>query len=201
MKTSMMLLEILVGLLVLIIGIINLFPFKFFNVPTGATIMLYGIIIAGVTMLVVGAFGLSRVYSYETLSLAKKINVVTSVLTMAMAVVILFFQLFMTGSRWLHLCFGIGLLGFAVGQVAIGALTSEINSGLRAYYSAIGIVIAVLSIIIISFQMVQISSGVNGTIYLTYGYLIDVTFIMIGVDCLASAMLSIIFRRQKPVPY
>ena len=120
MKTSMMLLEILVGLLVLIIGIINLFPFKFFNVPTGATIMLYGIIIAGVTMLVVGAFGLSRVYSYETLSLAKKINVVTSVLTMAMAVVILFFQLFMTGSRWLHLCFGIGLLGFAVGQVAIG---------------------------------------------------------------------------------
>jgi hypothetical protein len=152
-------------------------------------------------MLIVGIFRLASVYSYESLSLAKKINVVTSILTMAMSVVIFFFQLFMTGARWLHLLFGIGLLSYAIGRVTIGALTSEINSGLRAYYSAIGIGIAVLSIIIISFQMVQISSGANGTVYLTYGYFVDATLIMIGVDFLISAILSIILRRQKQSPY
>lgn len=131
------------------------------------------------------------------MDLAKKINVVTSILTMALSVVVFFFQLFMTGSRWLHLVFGIGLLSYAVCRVTIGALSSGINSGLRAYYSAIGIGIAVLSIIIISFQMVQISSGVNGSVYLTYGYFVDVTLIMIGVDFLISAILSIILRKQK----
>jgi hypothetical protein len=200
MKKSMTVLEILLGLLVLIIAIVNLYPFKFFNIQTGAEIMMYGIILSGVSMLIVGSFRLASVYSYESLSLAEKINVVTSILTMAMSVVIFFFQLFMTGSRWLHLLFGIGLLSYAIGRVTIGVLTSEINSGLRAYYSAIGMGIAVLSIITISFQMVQISSGVNGTVYITYGYFVDATLIMIGVDFLISAILGIVLRRQKQSP-
>jgi hypothetical protein len=72
MKKSIVLLEILVGLLTLIIGIITMYPLRFFNVQTGAEIMMFGIPLLGVTMLIVGIFRLTSVFSFETLSLAKK---------------------------------------------------------------------------------------------------------------------------------
>jgi len=193
----MIVLEFLVGLLALIIGIVTLYPFKFFNLGIGAEIMFYGVTLLAVAMLIVGIFRLASVFSFETLSLPKKINVVTSVLTVAMAVVILYFQMVVIGERWLHLLFGIGLLSYAVGRVTIGALTTEYKSGLRAFISLIGIIIGVFSIIIILFQMTPIHSEGSLTVYLTYTYFTGITLVLIGVDCLVSAILAGLFGQKQ----
>ena len=146
--------EILTGLLALTMAIITLYHFKLGAI--GTYIFAFGTIIIASTMLVVGIFRLANVFSFEPLSLAKKIDVGTSVLTIAMAVIILylqivagreFLQVIGGGARWLHVLFGLGLLGYAVGLVAMGVLSREYRYGLRAYYSAIGIAIGVLSFI------------------------------------------------------
>ena len=195
----MIILEILVGLFAFVIGIVTLYPFKFFSIGIGAEIMVYGITLLAVAMLVVGVFRLSSVFSFETLSLPKKINVVTSVLTVAMAVVILYFQMVAIGGRWLHLLFGIGLLSYAVGRVTIGALTTEYKSVLRAFISLIGIIIGVFSTTIILFQMVPIHSEGSLTAYLTYSYFTGITLVLIGIDCLVSAILvGLLVQKQSP---
>jgi hypothetical protein len=196
MKKSWAILEILVGLLVLITAIITLYPFKFFNIQTGAGIMAYGTVISALILLIVGVF-LAIVFSYKSSSLAKKINVVTSVLVIFTAVALLYFQLFAIGQLWLHLFFGVGLLSYGVGRVVFGALTVENNFGLRVFNSAIGIAIGVLSIVVILFQMVLVSSSLGVYVYYTYGYFTRVAFVLIGVDCLVSAMLGMFFNRQK----
>jgi hypothetical protein len=205
MKKSMLILEILVGLLALITAYITLYPFKLGAI--GTFIFAFGTIIVASTMLVVGIFRMANVFSFETLSLAKKINVGTSGLTIAMAVIILylqivsgreFLQVIGGGARWLHVLFGLGLLGYAVGLVAMGVLSREYHFGLRAYYSAIGIAIGVLSFIVLSFQMVLTSSVVGGgKFYLTYGYFVRIALILIGVDCLISAITDVLLKRRK----
>ena len=199
MKKSMVILEILVGLLALIVAVLGLYPFLF-GIPFGVQLMMFGTIILGVTILVVGIFGAARVFSYETLSLAKKINIATSLLTTAMAVIILYCQFTGVGANWFHVLFGLGLLGYAVGRVAIGGLTREYNSGLRVYYSAIGIALGVLSFIVVLFQMVQTSSTGNATLYLSYGYFVRIALILIGVNCLISAILAVLLNKQKQSP-
>jgi hypothetical protein len=196
MKKSMVTLEILVGLLTLIATAITLYPFKFFGIRTGGMILFFGIIISAVTLLVVGIFRLASVFSYGSLSLAIKINVVTSVLTMAVAVVILYFQIVVIGTSWLNLLFGFGLLSYAIGRVVIGALKNEFHFGLRAFNFAIGIAIGILSIIVIFFPLVLISSGANSQVYLPYGYFARIALILIGVDCLVSAILGMFLRKQ-----
>ena len=130
MKKSIFILEILVGLLALIAAYITLYPFRLGVI--GTFIFAFGTIIIALVMLVVGIFRLDSVFSFETLSLAKKINVGTNGLTIAMAVIILYLQIAVGreflqviggGACWLHVLFGFGLLGYAVGLVAMGAIT------------------------------------------------------------------------------
>jgi len=196
MKKGIEILEILVGLLALIIGIVTLYPLKFSNTQgIGGQIILLG-----VALLVVGIFRLASVFSYENLGLAKKVNVATSVLTIAAAVVILYFQIVVQGESWLHLLFGIGLLSYAVGRVTVGALTSEYKFGLRVFIIVIGIIIGVFSSVVILFQMVLIHSEGFLKVYLTYSYFTKITFVLIGVDCLASSIFVMFLSRQKQSP-
>lgn len=131
------------------------------------------------------------------LSLVIKINVVTSILTIAATVAILYFQIVATGTSWLHFLFGFGLLSYAVGRVSIGAFTKENNLGLRAFNLAASLAMGVLSIIIIFFPLVLIPSGANTNVYVPYGYFARITLILIGVDCLVSGILGGFFSRQK----
>ena len=147
-----------------------------------------------------GIFGVASGFSYETLSLAKKINIATSILTIVMAVIILYFQVTGLEANWLHFLFGLGLLGYAVGQVIIGGLTREHKSGLRAYYSAIGIAIGVLSFIVVLFQTVATSSTGNATFFLSYGYFVRIALILTGVNCLITAILALFLNKQKQGP-
>ena len=59
MKKSLLIIEILVGLLALIIGLIVLYPLRFFSIRIGGKIMVTGTIILGITLLVIGIFRLS----------------------------------------------------------------------------------------------------------------------------------------------
>lgn len=190
-------LEILVGLLTLIMTIVTMYPFGLFGIRNGGIILVFGIMISGITLLMVGGFRLANVFSQGTLSLAQKINVVTSVLVVATAVAILYFQITASGSSWLYFLFGAGLLSYSVGRVIIGAFTREHVLGLRAFNLAIDIAVGVLSIIVILFPLVLISSISGTQTYIPYGYLTRIALILIGVDYLVSAILGMFLRVQE----
>ena len=198
MKDSWAIEEILVGFLVLITTVMTWYPFKFFNAQTGIGIMFfYGIVVSALVLLIVGVFMLVSAFSYDSLSLAKNVNVGTSALVVFAAVVLLFFQMVGMGQYWLHVLFGIGLLSYAVGRVFFGALTAQTYFGLRVFNSAIGVSIGVLSTIVILFPRVLVSSASGVNVYYPYGYFTNVAFVLIGIDCLVSASLSMLFNRQK----
>jgi len=197
MKETPAILEILLGLLALISTVITLYPFKIFGIRTGGEIFVFGFIISALTLLVFGIFRLASVFSCEPLNLAKKINIVTSVLTIATAISVLYLQIVVIGASLFHLLLGFGLLSYAVGRVGSGVLANEYNFGLRAFNSAIGIAIGVLSIIVIFFPLVLVSSEINATVYMSYAYFAKIALILIGVDCLVSAILGMFLRKQK----
>lgn len=197
MKRYVIVSEILVGLLALIIGIIFLYLFRFFSIRIGGEIMVYGTVILALTLLAVGIFRLVSVFSFETSSLTRKINVLTGVLTILVAVIILYFQTVAIGGSWLHFLFGSGLLSYAIGRVSFGALTKECRSALRGFISVMGITIGAFSVIVVLFQMVLVNSEPSFRSYLTYSYFFEIALILIGVDCLVSAILGMFLGEQK----
>ena len=198
MKDSSAIVEILVGFLVLTTIVMTWYPFKFFNAQTEIDIMFfYGIVVSALLLLIVGVFMLATAFSYDSLSLAKNVNVGAGALVVFAAVVLLFFQMVGMGQHWLHILFGIGLLSYAAGRVVFGALTAQTNFGLGVFNSAIGVSIGVLSIIVILFQMVLVSSASSVKVYYPYGYFTNISFILIGIDCIVSASLGMLFNRQK----
>lgn len=192
-KTSSILkaVEILVGLLALTVGITDLFPFSFFGFSVIAAISFLSLVIPGTMLLVVGAFSLASAFSSGLSSLTKEIIAVTSALTILVALIILFFQLVATGEHWLNLLFGIGLLSYGVGLITVGALASEYDSGVRAFIASMGFIIAVLAVIISAFLLVRVYSNYH----YTYVYFVNITFILIGIDCLALGIMSILSKK------
>jgi len=192
-KTSIWLnaVAVLVGLLAFIVGIVDLFPFKFFGVSAAGAIVLLSLVIPGTMLLVVGAFSLASAFSSGFSSLTKQIGTLTSVLTILVALTILFFQLVSTGEHWLNLLFGIGLLSYGVGLVAFGALPSECNSGLRLFTAFVGVVIAFLGVIVSASRLVHVYSDA----YYTYAYFVNIAFILIGFDCLVTVTLNLLLKK------
>jgi len=178
--------EILLGLAVLTSVMLDLFDFRLFIAIFGAFGLTFTLL--GTALLAMGALRLGGTFLYGFSSLTKKVNTITSVLTIMAAVIILFFMLIATGALWLRFLFGIGLLSYGLARITVGILSSEFNSGLRALITLLGIIIVVYSIIIFTFPFVRIHSNV----YLTYGYFVNMTFIWIGIDCLASAIAGIL---------
>jgi hypothetical protein len=182
--------EILVGLVVLASVLLNLFDFRLFIAIFGAFGLTF--MLLGTALLSIGALRLGSTFLNGYTSLTKKVNTVTSVLTVMAAVMILFFSMIATEGLWFRFLFGIGLLSCGIGRITLGGLAREVNSGLRAFTALIGITIAVLSIIVISFPMVSIHPNV----YLTYAYFVNIAFLLVGTDCLASAILSMFLQKN-----
>jgi len=183
-------LELLVGLLTLSMTIITMYPFRFFGTRTGGTIFVFGIIFSGLTLLLVGIFRFASFFSYEAFSLTKKINVVTSVLVMATAITILYFQIVGTENMLLHFLFGVGLLSYSAGLATAVTFSRESNLGLSTINLAVGIAVGILSIIVIFFPYVLISSVPPSQVYISYVYFARIALVLIGVDCLVSAILG-----------
>ena len=116
---------------------------------------------------------------------------------MATAITILYFQIVLTENIWLHFLFGIGLLSYSVGLVAVGTFSREFNLGLSTFNLAMSIAVGILSIIVILFPSVLISSVPPSQVYISYVYFARIALVLIGVDCLVSAILDKFFCRQK----
>ena len=188
--------EILLGLVVLTSVMLSMYDFRLFIAIFGA----FGLtlIFQGTLLLAVGVFGSGSTFLNGFSSLPQKVNVATSVLIVSVALMILYFQIFLTGNQWLHLLFGIGLLGYGIGRILFGGLTSELNSVSRALITLLGLIIAVFSIIVISFPIVQVYSHAGLTVSFTYTYFVDIAFILIGIDSLASAITGTLITRYRP---
>ena len=177
--------EILLGLVVLALVTLDLFDFRLFISIFGAFGLTF--MLLGTALLAVGVFRLGGNFLCGFSSLTKKVNAITSVVTIIAAVTVLFFVILATGGFWLRFLFGIGLLSYGLARIRVGILDSKLNFGLRALIGLLGIIIAVFSMIIISFPLVSIDSNVS----FTYGYFVTEAFIWIGIDILASAIADI----------
>jgi hypothetical protein len=169
-----------------------MYPFRFFGIQTGVLILFLSIVMLGSTLLVIGIFSLVSAFSYLLTGLTRVINTVTSLLAVLTAIIILFFQMVITGQHWLHVLFGIGLLSYAIGRIGVGAFAGEYDSGLRVFIVLLGSTIAVFSIIVAAFQFVRIRSD----FYYTYLYFVNITIILIGAECLGSGVLSMLMKRS-----
>jgi hypothetical protein len=190
--------EILLGLVVLTSVMLNLYDLGLFLAIFGA----FGLtlIFQGTLLLAIGILRSGSAFLNGFSDLPQKVNASTSLLIVSAALIILYFQIFLTGNQWLHLLFGIGLLGYGIGRIIFRGLTSGLNSVLRALITLLGLIITVFSIIVISFPIVQIYSHAGVTVSFTYTYFVDIAFILIGIDSLASAIAGILltmFRTQR----
>ena len=145
--------EILLGLIILTLVMLDVFDFRLFFAIFGVLSVTF--ILRGLALLSIGVLRLGTSFSYGFSSLVKKFNIVTSVLTILVAVTILFFEMVAMGLHWLNLLFGIGLLSYGIGRITVGALTNGFNSGFRALIALTGCVVAAFSVIIIVFPDVR----------------------------------------------
>jgi len=111
------------------------------------------------------------------------------------AVMVLYFTLFLTQGSLLHFAFGIGLFSYGIGRITVSVLEHQINLGLRVFIVVSSCIILALSIIIIAFPMVLVQSGPGLKRYLTFGYFLDISYILMGIDCLVSAIVTIVLKK------
>ena len=209
--------EFFVGLLALIVGTIYLAPVKFLGFSIGVSTVILSYVIFGVVLLVVAMYGLVSAFSEETSGLAKRITVFTSVVTIIPMLLVLFFQLTSTEQTWLHYLFGLSLLSYAVGRVAIGLLAKGYTLGLRAYALGFGGAIGALAITVFLFSSIILSKTVGSTLImpngtttkvpsgevvtsLSVGYLVIIALILIGIDLLLSSIFGMRRKKQKQNP-
>jgi len=199
--------EILVGLLALIIGVIYLTPvFRLFSIPIKLQLTFLYYIIFGVVLLAIAVFGLIGAFTSGLARLTKHINAVTSILIITAAVTILFFQMIATGQDWFHFLFGISLLSYTVGRIAIVALAHDYKIGLRAFILGIASAVGVLSVIVILFTQIFLSASTNsnhllsGTVYvfMSSDYFVIIALVLIRVDFLVAAILTLLRQKQSP---
>jgi hypothetical protein len=204
--------QILVGLLALAVGIISLAPIKFLGFPIGLQVTILSYVIFGVVLIAVAGFRLANAFSLETSRLAKQIDVATSIIIIIPTILILYLQLISYEQLWFHYLFGIGLLSYAIGRIAIGLLERE-NKLERFFTLGLGSAIGVLAVIVLLLRFIPISqtsamvisngnttitvpSGVHVTA-LSSGYLVIIALILIGINLLLPSILTVLLRRQK----
>jgi len=180
----------LIGLLALILSFVLLFPLKFFGIQTGTEIVINGFAIFSIAILIIGIYRLSNSFSSYFSNRAKLVSLTSNVLIVAVAIIVLFFQMVASRQEWLHVIFGVGLLSYAIGRVTFGFFAGKFNIALRAFNIMIGFAIGLFSTLIILFGTVQIYSSGGMSVYLGFGYFADITLVLIGVDLLASAIFS-----------
>lgn len=212
--SNLRIIEVVVGLFALLFGIILLAPIKFLGIQAGLQISILSYSISGAVLIAVAAYRLVGVSSIKASSVTKWLIMATCVAVIGPMVLVLFLQMTSaTGSNWVHYLFGVSLLSYAVGGLAIGLL-SKLTVKLKAVTLGFASTIAVLSIIVILSDLIpfaqtsgttKISNG-NSTITVPSGVLttaiptylfITISIILIGATLILPAILSILKTRQK----
>ncbi len=209
-------LEVVVGLFALLFGIISSAPLKILGVQIGVQISILSYIISGVILIAVAASRLLGTSTYEDSNATKWLTIATSAVAIVPMVLVLFLQMTSVESSWFHYLFGLSLLSYAVGGLAIGLL-SKSTVKLKAVTVGFASVIAVLSSIVILFRMIPISqtsgtttiSDGNSTITVPSGVLttaiptylfVTISIILIGITLILTSTLNMLKTRQKPSP-
>ncbi len=162
--------EIVLGLVALAVGVLALF------FPTAVVVTL--VVLFGIALLTIGVLRLATAASSDWLAPStRKTNSITGVLAIIFGAIILFAPFFAT--EVLVILIGLGLLFYGVGRVVVGGVAGNLSGGLRALLILIGILVVVFSLIVIFFPLVGIY---------TYAFFVSITFILIGIESLASGV-------------
>ena len=199
MGSNIRVIEVLVGLLALVIGIIYLAPIRLLGFSIGLGTVILSYIIFGVVLIVVAACRLVGAFSYEISKLTKQIVAITSILVIIPMALILFFELISAEQSWFHYLFGIGLLSYAIGRIAIGLFARQYNLGWRAIALGFGSAICVLSIIVLWFRLIPLSSNNTSSygVSLSSLYLVIMSLIIIGIDFLLSSLMLLRWNKMS----
>jgi hypothetical protein len=178
--TKAKILEIFVGLLTIFLSLIAFYPANLNN-PIMSELFIFGIFINALIMLGIGVLRLYTVFSLKALDLAKKINVVTSIIVVSTAVAVLFLEVVAAMHYLLHYLFGIGLLSYAAGLIVFGVLAKDNRSWIRAFHVFMGFAIAFFSAnVFVTFMYPQI----------IFEHFVRIAFVLIGFDLIISSTLG-----------
>jgi hypothetical protein len=197
---SFRVMDILVGLMALLIGILYLAPVKFLGFSICLEMAVFSYVVFSVVLIVVAASRLVGTFSLEISKMAKQIAVTTSILVVISMIFILFFEIVSAEQSWFHYLFGLGLLSYAIGRIAIGFFARQYNFGWRAITLGFGIAISILSIVVLWFRLIPLSSNNNTSygVFLSSGFLIIPSLIIIGIDFLISSLILLKWQKQSP---
>jgi uncharacterized membrane protein HdeD (DUF308 family) len=159
--------EIILGLVALAVGILALF------FPTAVVVTL--VVLFGIALLVVGVLRLATAASSDWLpGSTRKTNSIIGILAIIIGAVMLFFPLLAAAT--LVILIGLGLLIYGIGRIVVGIAGGNLNGGLRALLIIIGLIIVAFSLIVIFFPVYS------------YAVFVSISFILIGIDSLASGI-------------
>ncbi len=165
--------EIILGLVALAVGVLALF---FPNAVVVTIVVLFGI-----ALLVIGVLRLATAASTGTLyGSTRTTNAIIGAIALIIGILILFFPVI--AAETITILIGIGLLVYGVGRIAVGGAASNLSGGLRALIILTGVLVAVFALIVIFFPAVGIY---------TYAFFVSLSFILIGIDSLASGIVGI----------
>lgn len=165
-------LEIVLGLVAFAVGILALV------FPTLVVVTL--VVFFGLALLIIGFLRLATSYSPQLPSSARTTNAAIGILAIIVALIILLFPTFATVS--LVVLVGIGLLIYGVGRIVVGGAVHSLSGGLRALLILLGFIVAFFALVVIFFPVVGIY---------TYAFFASLSFILIGIDSLASGVVGV----------
>lgn len=163
-------LEIFLGIIALIIGGLAL------AFPIGTVVSI--VVFFGIALIAIGIVRLATSASSDWLPpTIRKSNSIIGILAIIFGAMILFVPLFAT--EVLVILIGLGLLIYGIGRVFVGGAADHLSGGLRALLIVVGLMVLVFSLAVIFFPVVGV---------LTYALFVSVSFILIGIESLASGI-------------
>jgi uncharacterized membrane protein HdeD (DUF308 family) len=164
--------EIILGLVALAVGVLALV------FPTAVVVTL--VVFFGIALLVIGILRLVTAASANWQeSTARKTSALIGILAIIFGTLILFAPFFATDV--LVILIGLGLLFYGIGRIGVGSTASNLNNGLRGLLIVVGLLVVIFSLIVIFFPIVGV---------LTYAFFVSITFILIGIDSIASGIVG-----------
>jgi uncharacterized membrane protein HdeD (DUF308 family) len=162
--------EIILGLIALIIGVLALF------FPTAVVVTL--VVLFGIALMSIGILRLAISVSSKWLQgVARKTNTLISILAIVIGAIMLFFPLLAAAT--LVILIGLGLLIYGIGRIVAGITSRSLTGSLRGLLIIAGFIILSFALIVIFFPIYS------------YALFASLSFILIGIESLASGIAAL----------
>lgn len=165
-------LELVLGIIAVVVG----FWVIFFPAITVATI----IFMLAVALLFVGLFRFFWGFAAKDISSGARVAaILIGVIAVAIAVTIMVFPFFATGTAVIFI--DVGVLIYAFGRIAIGASARNESKGLRGLQITTGVLMLILGAVVLVYPEL-------GAAFL--GFLLGIAFLIIGLDGIAAGLVG-----------